>query len=43
VDFIYVTKELVFEKAKELDAIPFDIPAAEYSHYGDNCTFDFII
>src|ERR671913_95181 len=41
--FIYVTKEQVFEKAKELDAIPYDIPGAEYSHYHDECTFDFII
>jgi hypothetical protein len=41
--FIYVPKEQVFEKAKELDAIPYDIPGAEYSHYGDECTFDFII
>ena len=42
-EFIYVPKEHVFDKAKELDAIPFDIPGAEYSHYGDDCTFDFII
>lgn len=42
-EFIYVPKEQVFEKAKELDAIPYDIPGAEYSHYGDECTFDFII
>jgi hypothetical protein len=42
-EFIYFPKELVFEKAKELDAIPYDIPGAEYSHYGDECTFDFII
>lgn len=42
-DFIYVPKEQVFEKAKELNAIPFDIPGAEYSHYDDECTFDFII
>ena len=41
--FIYVPKEQVFEKAKELNAIPYDIPGAEYSHYGDECTFDFII
>lgn len=39
--FIYVPKEQVFGKAKEIDAIPYDIPGAEYSHYGDNCTFDF--
>lgn len=42
-EFIYVPKEQVFEKAKELDAIPYDIPGAEYSHNGDECTFDFII
>jgi len=42
-EFIYVPKEQVFAKAKELNAIPFDIPGAEYSHYGDECTFDYII
>jgi hypothetical protein len=42
-EFIYVSKEMVFDKAKELGAIPYDIPGAEYSHYGDECTFDFII
>jgi len=42
-EFIYVAKEIVFEKAKELDAIPYDIPGAEYSHYGEECTFDYII
>ncbi|MFH6935986.1 chromate resistance protein ChrB domain-containing protein [Flavobacterium sp. FlaQc-30] len=42
-EFIYVPKELVFIKAKELNAIPYDIPGAEYSHEGDNCTFDYII
>jgi len=41
--FIYVPKEQVFDKAKALNAIPYDIPGAEYSHYGDECTFDFII
>jgi hypothetical protein len=42
-EFIYIPKEQVFEKAKELNAIPYDIPGAEYSHYDDKCTFDFII
>lgn len=42
-EFIYVSKEQVFDKAKELDAIPYDIPGAEYSHYGNECTFDFIV
>jgi hypothetical protein len=41
--FIYVPKEQVFSKATELGAIPFDIPGAEYSHYGEECTFDFIL
>ncbi|HSC39281.1 MAG TPA: chromate resistance protein ChrB domain-containing protein [Chitinophagaceae bacterium] len=41
--FIYAPKEIVFEKAKELDAIPYDIPGAEYSHYGQECTFDYIV
>lgn len=42
-EFIYVPKELVFEKAKELDAVPYDIPGAEYSHEDERCTFDFIV
>lgn len=42
-EFIYVPKEQVLEKAKELKAIPFDLPNVEYSHYGDQCTFDYII
>jgi hypothetical protein len=42
-EFIYVRKDEVFSKAKELDAIPYDIPGAEYSHYGDECTFDYIV
>jgi hypothetical protein len=42
-EFIYVPKEEVFDKAKELDAIAYDIPGAAYSHYGDECTFDYII
>lgn len=42
-EFIYVPKEQVLDKAKEFDAIPYDIPGAEYSHYGSECTFDFIV
>ena len=42
-EFVYVTKEQVFNKAKELDAIPYDIPGAEYTHEGERCTFDYII
>jgi hypothetical protein len=42
-EFIYVPKELVFEKSKELNAIPYDLPGAEYTHYGEECTFDYIV
>lgn len=42
-EFIFVPKEQVFEKANQLEAVPYDIPGAEYSHYGDACTFDFIM
>lgn len=42
-EFIYVPKEAVFEQAVALDAIPYDIPGAEYSHEDEFCTFDFIV
>ena len=42
-EFIYVPKNQVFEKAKELNAIPYDIQGAEYTHEGDTCTFDYIV
>src|SRR5688572_17738693 len=42
-EFIFVPKDEVFEKAKELQAIPYDIPGAEYTHEGDFCTFDYIV
>jgi hypothetical protein len=41
--FIYVPREDVFEEAKNLYAIPYDIPGAEYSHEGEYCSFDFIL
>jgi len=42
-EFIYVPFDLVIKKSKELDAIPFDLPDVEYTHYGDQCTFDYIV
>lgn len=42
-EFIYVPKDQVFAKAKELNAIPYDLPGAEYTHEGDRCTFDYIV
>ena len=41
--FVYVPREQVFEKAKEINAIPYDLPGAEYSHENDACTFDYIV
>lgn len=41
--FIYVPKEKVFSEAEKQSAIPYDIPGAEYSHYGERCTFDYIV
>jgi len=42
-EFIYVPKDQVFEQAKALGAIPYDLRGAEYTHEGDYCTFDYII
>src|SRR5215217_2840668 len=42
-EFVYVPAEQVIEQAKELDAIPFDVPGVEFSHHQDKCTFDYII
>ena len=42
-EFIYVPKEAVFAKADELQAIPYDIPGAAYTHEGEYCTFDYIV
>ncbi len=42
-EFIYVPKEQVFSQSKQTGAIPYDIPGAEYTHYGNDCTFDYIV
>lgn len=42
-EFLYVPFDEVIKKSKDLDAIPFDLPNVEYTHYGDECTFDYII
>ena len=42
-EFIYVAKEKVIEEAQKIDAIPYDIAGVEYTHYGDDCTFDYIV
>jgi hypothetical protein len=42
-EFIYVPANLVLERAKEYNAIPFDIPGVEHTHEGDYCSFDYFI
>lgn len=40
-EIIYVPFDQVKSKAKALNAIPFDVPDVEFTHYGDQCTFDY--
>lgn len=42
-EIIYVPFNEVKTKAEQLDAIPFDIPDVEFTHYGDQCTFDYFV
>jgi AraC-like DNA-binding protein len=42
-EFIYVPSDKVIELSKAHDAIPFDVANVEYTHYGDECTFDYIV
>jgi len=40
---IYTPFDEVLAKAKKLKAIPFDIPGVEYTHYKDECSFDYFL
>lgn len=42
-EIIYVPLRDVIPRAKEFDAIPFDIPDVEFTHYQDKCTFDYFL
>lgn len=42
-EIIYVPENEVLDQAKTLDATPFDIPGVEFTHYDDQCTFDYFI
>lgn len=42
-EFLYVPSDQVIATAKKTGAIPFDVAGVEYTHYADQCTFDFII
>jgi AraC-like DNA-binding protein len=41
--FFFVPYGEIAQKAKEVDAVPFDIPGAEFTHYEDRCTFDYFL
>ena len=42
-EFFFVPFLDVKTKAGELNAIPFDIPDTEFTHYEDQCSFDYFI
>lgn len=42
-EIIYVPFNDVIPISKELNAIPFDIAGVEYTHYNDECTFDYFL
>lgn len=42
-EIIYAPYEDVISKAAELNAIPFDLPGVEYTHYDDQCSFDYFV
>jgi AraC-like DNA-binding protein len=42
-EIIFVPDKQVKLQAKKLNAIPFDVPGVELTHYGDECTFDYLI
>jgi len=39
-EFVFVPMPDVFAEAEQRDAIPYDIPGAELSHVGEQCSFD---
>ncbi|MBO9592702.1 MAG: chromate resistance protein [Niabella sp.] len=42
-EFFYVPFSDVQQQAAVLGAIPYDIPGVEFTHYADQCTFDYFI
>ena len=42
-EILYVPFDRVKDEAARLKAIPFDIPEVEYTHYKDECSFDYFI
>jgi len=42
-EIIYVPFDQVLKESKKSGAIPFDIPDVEFTHYKNECTFDYFI
>jgi hypothetical protein len=42
-EIIYAPFDKVVEDAKKINAIPFDFPGVEFSHYDDKCTFNYFL
>lgn len=42
-EIVYVPFAEVAGKAAELGATPFDVPEVEFTHYGEECTFDYFV
>jgi rhodanese-related sulfurtransferase len=42
-EFFYVPTDRVFEEARRLQAVPYDIPGAPISHDGELCSFDALL
>lgn len=42
-EFIYVPADQVIKQSRKLKATPFDVAGVEYTHYDDQCTFDYVI
>ena len=42
-EFFYVPTAQVFEEAKRLNAVAYDIPGAPVSHVGERCSFDALL
>jgi len=40
---LFVQEDQVIQQAQALNAIPFDVPGVEYTHYEDRCTFDYFL
>ncbi|TXK50054.1 helix-turn-helix domain-containing protein [Pontibacter qinzhouensis] len=42
-EIIFAPYAQIKERARELNATPFDIPGVEFTHYEDRCTFDYYL